>query len=264
MPLGTNLQGQRVLVTAASQGIGYAAAKAFLQEGASVMINSSNEQRLERAYRELQRYGAVDRTPADLSSKEGIERIVSKTVEVLGGIDTFVYVTGSPPAGVFMEKEYEDWASAARLLTVSPSYLARKVAEVMIAQGVKGRMVFLASWAIREPIPNIALSNVCRIAIAGLVRTLARELGPKGIRVNSILPGRIDTQRSDQLIKDASRKLGITEEEARANVEKEIPLGYIASPDELAKSILFLGSEISSYVTGAALPVDGGILRSVG
>ena len=163
-----------------------------------------------------------------------------------------------------MEKEYDDWASAARLLTVSPSYLAKKVAEVMIARRVKGRMVFLASWAIREPIPNIALSNVCRIAIAGLVRTLARELGPKGIRVNSILPGRIDTQRSDQLIKDASRKLGITEQEARANVEKEIPLGYIASPDELAKSILFLGSEMSSYVTGAALPVDGGILRSVG
>lgn len=163
-----------------------------------------------------------------------------------------------------MEKDYEDWDAAAKLLAVSPAYLARKVAETMIARKIKGRMVFLSSWAIREPIPTIALSNVCRIAIGGLVRTLARELGPSGIRVNSVLPGNIGTSRIDQLVRDTSKRTGISEAEARSNMVKQIPLGYIASPDELARSILFLGSDMSPYVTGVMLPVDGGLLRSVG
>ena len=163
-----------------------------------------------------------------------------------------------------MEKNFEDWDNAARLLTVSPAYLARTVAEVMIENKTKGRMVFSASYVIKEPSPNLALSNICRVSILGLVRTLARELAPRGIRVNAILPGYIKTGRTDQLVKDTSRRKAISETQVMNELLAQIPMGYIGSTEEIAKSFVFLGSDMSSYVSGAVLPVDGAILRSIG
>ena len=163
-----------------------------------------------------------------------------------------------------MDQSFEDWRAAADLLVVSPAYLARRSAEVMLAHGAHGRMVFLTSIAIREPIPNIATSSVCRIAVAGLVRTLARELGPKGIRVNGILPGYILTDRLDEVLRDSAQRKGTSEEIERAALAREIPLGRPGTPEELARAVVFLGSEMSAYVSGALLPVDGGLLRSVG
>ncbi len=264
MVLASGLQGSRVLVTAASQGIGFGAAKAFLEEGASVVVNSSNAERLDRATRSLASLGEVHGVVADLREKNDLDRLLGEAVGHLGGLDTLVYVTGSPRPGLFLEQEYADWDAASRLLVVSPAYLARRAAERMLEGGHGGRMVFLTSIAIREPIPTIATSSVCRIAIAGLVRTLARELGPKGIRVNGILPGYIRTDRVDEVLRDAARRKGTTAESERTGLEREIPLGRIGSPEELARAIVFLGSEMSSYVTGALLPVDGGLLRSVG
>ncbi len=264
MPLQSGLAGQRVLVTAASQGIGFAAARAFLEEGARVVINGSNSQRLEKAIAQLRPLGSVSGIVADLSKKPDLDRLVQEAEQALGGVDTLVYVTGSPAPGTFMEQSFESWQAAAALLTVSPAYLAQRVAQGMVAAQVPGRLVFSASFAIREPIPNIATSNVCRIALAGLVRTLARELGPKGIRVNGVLPGYIATDRVRHVFEDAGRRRGVSPEAAQATLVQEIPLGRIGTPEELARVFVFLGSEMSSYVTGALLPVDGGILRSVG
>ena len=263
MTLTSGLTDKRVLVTAASRGIGYGAAKSFLEEGARVVVNSSNSERLKEAVQKLGHGGRVFGVAGDLSNKKEIDNLVSETVRLLGGIDTLVYVTGSPKPGPFMEQDYDDWESAAKLLAVSPAYLARKTGEAMINAGVSGKMVFCASYVIKEPSPNLALSNVCRIAIAGLVRTLARELAPKKIRVNGILPGYIRTGRVDQVVSDNARRQGVSKEQALADIEKQIPLGYVASTEELARSIVFLGSDLSPYVTGALLPVDGGILRSV-
>ena len=264
MPLASGLRDARVLVTAASQGIGYGCAEAFLGEGARVVINSSNSERLAAAVARLRARGEVHGVVADLARHADLDRLLAETVERLGGLDTLVYVTGSPHPGVFLEQGFEDWERAAALLVVSPSYLARKAAEAMLERSNHGRMVFLTSVAIREPIANLATSSVCRIAVAGLVRTLARELGPKGIRVNGVVPGYIRTARVEEVTRDAARRRGIPPEEALQGLEREIPLGRIGSPEELARAVVFLGSDLSSYVTGAMLPVDGGYLRSTG
>jgi 3-oxoacyl-[acyl-carrier protein] reductase len=262
--LSSGLRGARVLVTAASGGLGHAAARAFLEEGARVVLNSSNAGRLDAAVQRLAALGESHGVVADLSRKDDLDRLVAEAARRLGGIDTLVYVTGSPHPGTFLEQDYDDWARAAELLMVSPAYLARKSADVMLEAHTPGRMVFLASVAIREPIPNLATSNVCRIAIAGLVRTLARELGPHGIRVNGVLPGYIRTGRIEQVTRDAARRRGVPPETVVRELEAEIPLRRIGQPEELARAVVFLGSELSSYVNGALLPVDGGFLRSVG
>jgi 3-oxoacyl-[acyl-carrier protein] reductase len=251
-------------VTASSRGIGYAVAEGFLTEGAKVVVNSSNEENLTAAVGRLRKLGEVHGIVGNLKIQKEIDRLVTESEEFMGGIDAFVYVTGTPHSGNFMEQGYEDWSDAAALLTVSPSYLAKRVAEIMIRDKTRGKMVFSASYAIREPIPNIALSNVCRIAIAGLVRTLARELGPQGIRVNGVLPGYIETGRLTGIIQDSAKRKGISKEEALANIVKEIPMGRVGSTKELAQVILFLASDLSSYVSGAMVPVDGAILRSIG
>jgi 3-oxoacyl-[acyl-carrier protein] reductase len=264
VPIGSGLRGARVIVTAASQGIGYGVAEAFLGEGARVVINSSHSGRIGAAAQKLGPLGEVHAVTADLTKSADLDRLLEETVRLLGGVDTLVYVTGSPHPGVFMEQGFDDWSRAANLLVVSPSYLARRTAEAMLSGGAPGRMVFLGSVAMREPIANLATSSVCRIAIAGLVRTLARELGPKGIRVNGILPGYIRTGRLEEVAVDAARRRGVDPEGVLASMERDVPLGRIGTPEELARAVVFLGSEMSSYVTGALLPVDGGLLRSTG
>ncbi len=264
MPIESGLRGARVLVTASSQGIGLGAARAFLGEEARVVVNSSNAERLSSAVNALRPLGEVHGVVADLRRREDLDRLVAETVQKVGGIDTLVYVTGSPRPGVFMEQGYDDWSRAAELLVVSPAYLARRVADAMETEGHGGRMVFLTSTAIREPIANIATSSVCRIAVAGLVRTLARELGPKGIRVNGILPGYTLTGRVEDVAADAARRQNTTPDAVLKSMVRDIPLGRMGTTEELGRVIVFLGSEMSSYVTGAMLPVDGGSLRSVG
>lgn len=258
------LSGQRVLVTGASQGIGFAAAQILLEEGARVAINSSHPERLHRAARSLSGSGPVVPIVADLRDPVELERLVAEATRELDGLDVLVYVTGGPKPGRAMELDHAAWQQAAELLAVSPAYLSRLAAERMVGNPRGGRIVLLGSVSMREPIPTLALSNVMRISLLGLVRTLARELGPKRVRVNGIIPGYIATERVREIFDDTARRESISPSEARARLEREIPLGRLGEPAELARVIAFLASEASSYVTGAIVPVDGGMLRSVG
>ena len=260
----SGLKGRRVLVTAASRGIGFGAAKAFLEEGSRVVINSSSKANLASAESRLRGLGEVHGVVADHRVEADIDRLVEETEKLLGGIDVLTYVAGPPPAGTFMEKGYKDWRAAADLLMVGPAYLARRVAGGMIDSKTRGSMVFASSFTIREPVLNLAESNVARGSMLGLVRSLARELGPKGIRVNGVIPGYIDTERLMHVFDDTAARRKTTHEHAMAETIAQIPMGRLGTPEEMAEVITFLSSDKASYVSGATVPVDGAFLRSVG
>jgi 3-oxoacyl-[acyl-carrier protein] reductase len=260
----SGLKGKRVLVTAASRGIGFGAAKAFLEQGCRVVINSSSKTNLDSAVNRLKGLGEVHGVVADHRVEADIDRLVDQTERLLGGIDVLAYVAGPPPAGTFMEKAYKDWRAAADLLMVGPAYLARRVAAGMIKSNTRGSMVFVSSFTIKEPVLNLAESNVARGSMLGLVRSLARELGPKGIRVNGVIPGYIDTERLMHVFEDAATRRKITPEQAKAETIAQIPMGRLGTAEEMAEVITFLSSEKASYVSGATVPVDGAFLHSVG
>lgn len=264
MPGQSGLAGKRVLVTAASRGIGFGAAKGFLEEGSRVVINSSNESNLASAEQKLRPLGEVHAVTADHRIKGDLDRLVDETQMILGGVDVLAYVAGPPPAGTFMELDYDRWQTAADLLLIGPAYLARRVAQGMIGSGTGGSMVFVSSFTIKEPVPNLAESNVVRGSMLGLVRSLARELGPKGIRVNGVMPGYIQTGRLEHVIDDAASRRKIGRDQALAEIISQIPMGRLGSTEEMAHVITFLASDRASYVSGATVPVDGAFIKSVG
>ena len=256
-----NLENKRVLVTASTRGIGKAIAKAFLEEKARVVICSRSRVRVEKALNELGEIGEVYGIPVDLTKREDVERLVKFTVSKLGGIDILVYVTGGPKPGGFTEISLEDWNYAVKLLLLGAVWLVHY--SLPYLEESKGNIVFLTSVAIREPLENLILSNTVRLSIAGLVRSLARGLGKKSIRVNMMLPGYTKTERIIELARVKAEKKSVSVEEVLAEMGKEVPLGRIAEPEEIANVVLFLASDKASYVNGASIPVDGGYLRSI-
>ncbi|RLE72877.1 MAG: short-chain dehydrogenase [Thermoprotei archaeon] len=256
-----NFRNKRVLVTASTRGIGKAVAKAFLEEGAKVVICSRNKARVEKALNELRKIGEVYGITADLTKKEDVEKLVDFTVSKLGGIDVLVYVTGGPRPGGFEDVKLEDWDYAVKLLLLSAVWLVYY--SLPYLEKSRGNIVFLTSVVIKEPLENLILSNTVRLSVAGLVRSLARELGRKSIRVNMVLPGYTKTERIIELARVKAEKTGMTVEEVLAEMGKEVPLGRIAEPEEIANVVLFLANDKASYVNGASIPVDGGYLRSI-
>ncbi|BBD73777.1 short-chain dehydrogenase [Sulfodiicoccus acidiphilus] len=257
MDLG--LSGKKVIVTAASRGLGFATAKRFLEEGATVLVSSDDQSRLAEAVTLLSKYGPVKSMRCDLTDKDQVASLIREGTAQLGGLDVLAYVTGSPRAGTIMDLKDDDWEYAFRLLLMSAVVAVRESAKVM---GKGGRIVLSTSMTLKEPVDNLDLSNVVRISLAGLIRSVARQLGPKGILVNGVMPGYAMTDRVRELVKFRAKSKAITEKEAEEEMTKNIPLGRIASPEEVANVIVFLASSLATYVTGALIPVDGGYLRS--
>lgn len=246
MDLG--LGGRTAIVCGASAGIGLGIAEALAEEGANVVLFARRADVLER---EAERLGGLA-VAGDVRSAADAERLVAATVGAFGGIDVLVNNSGGPPRAHAAGLTAEQVEEAVALLLTSVVRLTGLCLPHLEASG-RGRIVNVTSTTVREPIDDLALSNVVRPGVIGWAKSLARELGPKGITVNSIAPGRIDTDRIREVWPD-----GPSEEHLAT-----IPLRRLGRPREIGDMVAFLASERAAYVTGAVIPVDGGILRSL-
>lgn len=257
MDLG--LQGAKVLVTAASQGLGAATAHSFSREGAQVVINSRDLAKLQQtATRISEDTGQVVFThAADVSDPARAAQLVRNAAEMLGGLDVLVTNAGGPPAGTFDDFDEAAWQAAAELTLFSAVNLIR-AALPYLRQSRRAAILAVVSVAAKQPVDNLTLSNVLRPAVVGLTKTLSLELAPQGIRVNSILPGITDTERIDALMQSRAAKNGTTPADERRKAAESIPLGRIGTAEEFANTAVFLCSPAGGFITGVALAVDGG------
>jgi 3-oxoacyl-[acyl-carrier protein] reductase len=252
------LNGKRALLTGASSGLGFATARLLAAEGARVAVNGRDEEKLARAAREI---GAVA-VPGDLSVPGVPERVVAAAAEALGGIDLLLCNAGGPPPGPFESFDDEAWLKAVDLSFMSAVRLIRAALPFLRASRTAS-VLTVTSLSVKQPIPNLILSNSVRAATVGLTKSLALELGSEGIRVNSILPGWTETERATKLLAASATAKGTTIESEAANRAKDCPLGRMAKPAEFAKVAVFLLSPAASYVTGSMVAVDGGAYKGM-
>jgi 3-oxoacyl-[acyl-carrier protein] reductase len=243
MDLG--LRGKTAIVSGASSGMGLAVAEALAAEGTNVAMFARRRDLLER---EADRLGALA-VRGDLTVPKDLQRLVDTTVDAFGGVDVLVNNGGGPPAGPAAGTTDEAIENAVELLLLSAIRLTNLCLPHLEASG-RGRIVNIESSSVRSPIDGLALSNAVRPGLVGWMKTLAREVGPKGITVNTICPGRIDTERLRSLGGDLSDV-------------SQIPLARLGEPAEIASVVCFLASDRAGYVTGAVVPVDGGVTRSL-
>jgi 3-oxoacyl-[acyl-carrier protein] reductase len=244
MDLG--LKGRTAIVCGASSGMGLATAEALAREGANVSMFARRRDMLDR---EADRLGALG-VRGDVTNPADLRRLVERTVEAFGGIDILVNNSGGPPRGPAVGLTDEQVESAVELLLLSVIRLTELCLPQLERSG-HGRIINIESNTVREPADNMGLSNSVRPAVIGWAKTMARELGPKKITVNSIAPGRIET----------ARLMEVYAERSRASDMEQIPLRRFGRADEVADVICFLASERAAYITGAVIQVDGGLTR---
>lgn len=260
--MNLGLENRVALVAAASKGLGFGVARALAADGAKVSICSRTAEEVEAAAQTLRdETGAeVMARACDVTDAGSISAWVNATVERWGQVDALLVNAGGPPAGFIREISEAQWEAAFQLTLMSS---IRMINAALPHMGRGSAILTVTSSSIREPIERLALSTVMRSGVMGLVKTLADELAGDGIRVNNLIPGRIDTDRVRQLDGITANRLGITPEEARERAMANIPLGRLGSIDEFGAAGAFLLSPAAAYITGASLRVDGGQMRSV-
>jgi 3-oxoacyl-[acyl-carrier protein] reductase len=246
--VGLDLKGRTAIVCGASAGMGAAIAERLREEGANVVSFARRGDLLEE---QANRIGTVP-VSGDLTRAEDLERLVNTAVERFGGIDVLVNNGGGPTRGYAVDVDDESLQAALELLLFSAIRLTLLCLPHLRAHG-HGRVVNIESSTIREPAQALALSNAVRPGVAGWMKTLAREVGPDGVTVNTIAPGRIDTARIAEVYPD-----GPTPQDLEA-----IPLRRLGRAAEIADVVVFLASDRASYVTGTVIPVDGGLTRGL-
>src|SRR5438046_6330856 len=246
MDLG--LTGRTAIVCGASAGMGLAIAEALAAEGANVSMFA---RRRELLVREAERIGGLA-VRGDVTNPADLERLVSRTLEAFGAIDILVNNSGGPPRTAAVGLADEQIEQAVELLLLSAIRLTALCLPHLERSG-HGRVINITSSSVREPIDNLALSNAVRPGVVGWAKTLAREVGPKKITVNSIAPGRIETERLAEVYAG----------QPRAEDLEEIPLRRFGQPAAVAQVVCFLASDAASYITGAVVAVDGGLTRGL-
>ena len=250
MDLG--IEGRVALVMGASRGIGKGIAGALAREGARVAISSRSEESLRDAAEEID--GDVRLFPGDTADLDRMGRLSTEVAESLGPVDILVANTGGPPGGGALDNSLEEWEEAFRTLVLATRVLIDGVLPGMRERGW-GRIVNVSSSSIREPIPHLTLSNANRMAALGLLETLADEVAGEGVTVNTVATGMFATDR----LADPQGSL----EGAEAAAKERVPAKRLGRPDEYGDLVAFLCSERAAYLTGAVIPLDGGMLRSV-
>jgi len=262
MDLG--LRGKIALVAGSSRGLGYGVARALAREGARVVLGSREVPALERAAANLRAETGADvsAAPLDMADGASILRWVDQAVRTEGGLDLLVANAGGPPAGVFESFDDQAWQEAFETNLLGTVRLIRAALPALRARG-GGAILTITSLTAKEPAAQLVLSNVMRSGVASLAKTLSTRLAPEGIRVNNLMPGRIDTERIRTLDARRAEAEGVPAAEVRRAAEKAIPLGRSGTIDEFGRAAAFLLSEAAAYLTGASLAVDGGALKSI-
>lgn len=262
MDLG--LRGKVALVTAASKGLGKAVAEGFAAEGASVAICGRDNETIESAAQDIAQAtnGRVLAVRADVANPSDVINFIEAAMSEFGRIDTLVCNAGGPPPGTFADLEDSEWNIAMQLTLMSAVRLIRASLPHLKESG-NGRIVCMSSSSIKQPIPSLILSNTFRLGLHGMVKTLSDELAPYHVLVNTLAPGRFDTDRVRGLDAGRAKRAGITTQEQRERAQQEIALGRYGEAAEFARYAVFLGSPANTYATGQALLVDGGLTRSL-
>ncbi|HEY8345740.1 MAG TPA: SDR family oxidoreductase [Symbiobacteriaceae bacterium] len=258
------LQGKIALVTAASRGLGRATALALAREGCDLAICSRDEAAINEAAEAIRKETGrrVLAMVADVRRAEDIQRLVDATLAEYGGVDILVSNTGGPPPGQFQDFDDQAWQEAFENLLLSAVRLTRAVLPSMRARG-GGRIIYITSGSVKQPIPNLILSNSLRAAVTGMMKTLSAEVARDGITVNCVAPGRIDTERVRSLDENTARRTGKDPAQVRAETAAQIPAGRYGTPEEFGNAVAFLCSQAASYITGVTLLVDGGAVNTL-
>lgn len=263
--MNLGLQGKRALVLAASGGLGYAIAEALAQEGAQVALCSRDLGRAEAAAERIRSGFAgaqVHAFAADVADAGSLETLFGSVTTALGGLDVLVNNAGGPPVGNFRDLDEAAWARGFELTLMSVVRSVRLALPAFEAAG-GGRVLTVMSSSVKQALPNLLLSNVYRPALAGLTKSLAVEFGPKNIQVLGIAPGRIATERTDELDAAAAKRSGSTFEAVRAASVATMPAGRLGHPEEFGRVGAFLCSPAASYISGSVILVDGGSIRAL-
>lgn len=262
MDLG--LTGKTAVVGGASKGIGKAVAFGFAREGARVVVCARDPQPLQATAAELRHATGVEvlAIPADLAQADAAEKVITETVAHFGTVHILVANTGGPPLGGFRKVTDADWENAFALNFLSTVRLIRHALPYMEKQQW-GRIITVMSAAVKEPMDGLILSNGVRPGVVGMAKTLSREVGKHNITVNTVLPGRILTDRLRSHVTASAERTGKPFEQVLAESAAEVPLRRIGDPEELANLVVFLASEAASYITGTSIQVDGGAVRGL-
>jgi 3-oxoacyl-[acyl-carrier protein] reductase len=256
------LKNKRALVTGSSKGLGYAISRLLAAEGCRVAINGRDPQTLQSASQTLvaETHAEVIPLAGDVALPEVASYLVERAAKSFGGLDLLVTNAGGPPSGKFEIIDDSTWQKAVDISLLTHVRLIR-AALPYLRQSDCASVVTMTSYSVKQPIPNLVLSNSVRAATGGLTKSLSLELGVDGIRFNSIMPGWTSTERVIDLMSYRAKTNGTTVEQEMELQEKETALGRMARPEEVANAVVFLLSPAASYITGVMLAVDGGIIK---
>jgi 3-oxoacyl-[acyl-carrier protein] reductase len=260
MDLG--LKGKRALVLSSSRGLGLGVAQSLAAEGAEVMMSARSSERLDSAAKAINAAGSgrAHTFVGDLAGS--LDALHAAAVQAMGGIDILVANTGGPPARTALNVKPEEWLPQFEAMVLPVFKLAGLVLPGMRERGW-GRVLTIASSGVVQPIPNLVISNALRSSVVGWSKTLANEVAKDGITVNLVLPGRIHTDRVDELDAANAKAQGKGVDDIAAAARASIPAGRYGRVEEFADTVCFLASERASYITGSLIRVDGGAVRSI-